>query len=129
MRAPHHHALARPRRPHRDDGLVRQVVALLERDAERRELLLEVAGPDPEDDASARQRVERRDGLGEEERVAVRGDAEVRVEPHRRRRRGRHRERDEGIERVVTARLEPAVGRERVLGHEHGVEPRRLGRL
>ena len=65
----------RPRsqtRPHHVDRLVGELVALVEVDAERGELGLEVAGRDPEDHAAPRQHVEAEHRLRGQQRVAVR---------------------------------------------------------
>lgn len=56
-------ALAGPDHPHDIDGLVEQRVAFLELDAERGELLGEIAGAHTEHDSSAAQPIERRNGF------------------------------------------------------------------
>jgi len=59
-------------------------------------------------------------------RVPVRDDAQERHHIDRRRGRGRKRQGDERVERVVTTTAHPLVFGERVLGHEHAREPGRL---
>ena len=66
-------------------------------DAERLELGLEVAGADAEDDAPAGQRVERRERLRRDQRMAVRRDLDVRQQAHAARRRGEEAERRDRV--------------------------------
>ena len=74
-------ALAGPRGAHGRDRLVGEVVALVEVDAERGELAGQVARTHADDHPPARQRVERRDRLRRQERVAVGEDQQVRLQP------------------------------------------------
>ena len=122
------HRFAGPGGAHGDDRLVGELVALGVVDAERCELRFEVAGADADDDPTAREGVERRDRLRRQERVAVGGDqqVEVAVGSPGRRRRG-EAQRDERVEGVVTTGGQPPVGRDRMVGHEDGVEAGRLG--
>ena len=113
---------------HHVDRLVGELVALVEVDAQRGELGLEVAGRDPEDHAPARQHVEAQHRLRGQERVAVRQHEDVRLHAQPGGRRGRERQRDERVERVVPAACEPLdVGRGMV-GDEARVEAGVLGR-
>src|SRR5690606_4464474 len=120
------HRLAGPRRAQRAQGLVRALVARCEVGAERRELACEVAGGDAQHEAPAREHVERRGRLRDQERVAIGQHQHVGEQAQARGRRGRERERDEGIERVVAAGRHPARGRHRMIRHAHRVEARRL---
>ena len=117
-----------PHPPHHLDALVEQLVALVELHAQRAELRAQVAGRDAEDHPTVRERVERRHALRREERVAVRGDVHVGLQPQRRRRRGRERQPDERLERVVTTAFEPLVVGGGMVRHVDGVEARRFGR-
>ena len=111
-----------PDAAHHVDRLVGELVALVEVDAQRRELGLEVAGRDAEDHAPAGEHVEAQHRLRGEERVAVREHEDVRLHAQPCRGRGRERQRDERIERVVAAAREPLdVGRGMV-GDEARVE-------
>ena len=123
-----HDTVGRPRRDHRVDRLVGELVAFVEVDAERAELRAQVAGRDAEDHPTARQAVEAQHRLRGEERVAVRDDEHVRLQPQRRGRRARDREHDERVERVVTAGLEPPIVGERMIGHVTRGEAGGLGR-
>ena len=116
------HRLAGPRQLHGLQGLVEERVAYVEVDAQSSELRLHVPGTHAQFDPSARQRVERGHGFGQEERIAIRHDGQIRQEPERRRRRGDHGQTDEGIERVVTARLPPSLRRRGMLGQPGGGE-------
>jgi hypothetical protein len=73
--------LVEERLRHHVDRLVEAAPAAVERDAQGLELALEVAGPDPEDGAPARERVEGEERLGGGERVAVPGNVDVGEEP------------------------------------------------
>jgi hypothetical protein len=122
------HRFSRPRLTQHDDGFVGQFVALVEGDAERGELRVEVAASDSEDDAPAAERVERRDALRAHERIAVREHEQVRVQTQRVRRRRGKAQCHERIQCVVSTVCEPVVGRERVIRDEDGIESRILGR-
>ncbi len=112
----------RPHAAHDVDRLVGELVALVEVGTQRRELRLEVAGGDAEDDASAREHVEAEHRLRGQERIPVREHEDVCLHPQLRGRRRRERERDERVERVVSAAREPLGVRGRVIGHEARVE-------
>jgi hypothetical protein len=127
--------------PQRADGahrLRRARAALLERDAERVELLLQPADADAEDGAAARQHVERGDLLGDVERVALRQDQDAGGDLDRRRDGGDVGERQQrvGQRQVLRGRnASAAVVRVRrlVADRDHDVlhRPQRLdaGRL
>ena len=122
-------ALASPDQAHDLERLVEQLVALVEVDPDRVELLTEIAGAHAEDDPAAAEAIEGGDGLREDPRVAIRQRGEVRQQPQPARRGSGESEPDEGVECVMAARFEPGVVRERVLGQRHRVEPRRRGSL
>ena len=98
--------LGRPHLPQRCDVLVGPLPTAIERDPQRIELLLQPPHPDTELDTALRQRVERRDLLGQHRRVALRKDQHPRAEPHLRRVRRHPRQPDErvGNGRVLRAR-------------------------
>jgi hypothetical protein len=108
------------------------------------ELLAQPADADAEDDAPARQRIERRDQLRRDDRVAVRQHVHADAEPHARRRRRQIRERHERLvelhqavehrRRRRRARIERVDARRldrhhQMIGDPHRVEPQRLGVL
>ena len=98
--------LARPmtRRSSRND-FVAALAAIGERSAQQRELLLERADADAEDQPSAGDRVERAVALGDLERVVVAEHEHVRLEADERR---AGREVAERRQRVVVARTAPS---------------------
>jgi len=120
--------VARPRLLHHAECVIEQARPVGERHAERGELLFEVPDGDPEDHAPARKRVECCDRLRRQQRMPVRGNHAVRVQPQRRRDRGRDCERPERIHRRVTTVLQPRPRRSGVVGDETCIEPRRLDR-
>ena len=77
----------------RVDRLVGDRAPLRERDAERVELALHVAGADAEEQPPVRERVDRRERLRGLERMPVRGDVHVGHQPRALRVRGEERER------------------------------------
>ena len=109
------------------ERLVEQGVALVEVHTQREELRLLVAGAETEDEAPTRQPVERRRRLGHEERVAVRRDGEVREQPETLGHRGRIRERDERVEGLMTARVQPSGAGDGMLGEGEAVPAGLLG--
>ena len=118
----------RPCRPHGGDGLVHSLVALSEGNPEGLELALEVTGAEPDDRAPSTQDVEGGDSLGGQERIPVRSDQEVGVQPQPRGGGGGEGQSDQGIEGVVAAPGHPVVGREGVFGGVDGPKPSPLGR-
>ena len=68
-----------PDASHHVDRLVGELVALVEVDAERGELRLQVAGRDAEDHPSAREHVEAQHRLRGEQRIAVGEHEDVRL--------------------------------------------------
>ena len=121
------HVVAGEGQLHGTDRLVRALVARVEIDAERRELAAQVAGSDAQDHPAAGQHVEAQDGFRGQEGVAVRQHHDVGLQAQRRRRGGRERQGHEGVERVMPATVQPAMRRERVVGHVAGIEARVLG--
>ena len=117
--------LARPGQGQDLEGLVEELVALVEVDAEGPELRLQVAGGRAQDHPPARQRVEGGHRLRQQERVAVGDHGDVGEEPQPLGCRRGPGEGDEGVEGVVAAGVQPAVRRHRVLGEGQGVEARR----
>jgi len=85
-------------------GLVEELVALVEVDSERVELGLEVPDPHAEHEAPVREPVEGGRRLRDEQRVAVGEHGQVGEQPDPLRDRGRVAERDERVERLVAAR-------------------------
>ena len=77
--------LLAPDRPHRGQVFVGHRAPRLERNAERPELGLEVSDAHAENQAAAGEDVERRELLGQDQRVALRDDDDARREPNRRR--------------------------------------------
>jgi hypothetical protein len=93
---------------------------------------LEVADRNTRDHPPFRQDVQARQRLGGDEGIPIREHQDVGVEAQAARHRGRRSEGHEGIERVVTAAVEPLVRGERVFGDVAGVEAgalRRTGEL
>jgi hypothetical protein len=119
-------AVFAPGAPQDREGLVGELVALVEGHAEGFELPLEVAGSDAQDHAPSREDVEAGYRFRRQERVAVGEHGDVGLDPQPRGRRRREGQRHVGVEGVVPARPEPAVRRNRVLGDEAGVEARGL---
>ena len=70
-----------PERAHRLDVLVEALATPFERDAERVELFAQPAGTHAEVDPATRQVIERRDGLGRDDGVALRHDQDPGAEP------------------------------------------------
>src|SRR3989454_10948829 len=72
--------------------------AVLERDAERAELRLDVTAPEAGDEPPTGDQVERRERLREQHRVVVREDEDARAQAEAARVRGHVRERDQRVE-------------------------------
>ena len=115
-----------PHAAHRLERLVEELVAPLEVDAERAVLAAQVAGCHRQREPTAREHVDGGGRLRDEERVAVRQHDDVGDQPDALGHRGDVGERGERVERVVAARVEPLVGRRRVVGERDAVEARRL---
>jgi hypothetical protein len=113
--------------PHHGQRLFEQLVALVVVDAQRVELTAQIAGRDTEGQPPTREHVETQHTLRGEERIAIRQHHDVGLHPQRRRRRGGERQRDERIERVMTARVEPLLISGRMIRDVHRVEAERLG--
>ena len=96
--------------------LVDAGVAGLEVDAEGGELGLHVPDPGTEDEAPARQDVDRGRGLGQQEGVAVGDDGQVGEEPQGRGPIRHDRQGHERVEGVMPPALPPPLARGRVLG-------------
>ena len=108
-------------------GFLEQRGPVVEIDSEGGELPLEVADADCEGESTAGHQVQRRAGLGHDERVAVRQHDDVGDQAQRGGVRGRETHRDEGVERVVPAGLEPPLTGSGVIGEAEPVEPGCLG--
>jgi hypothetical protein len=120
--------VAAPHALHHLEVLVEEVVALVEVDTEGGELRLQIPGGSAERHPAPGEHVEAEHRLGAEEGVAVRGDVDVGEQPELARGGRGERERDEGIEGVVTAGVEPAGVARRVVGHVHTRETGSFGR-
>jgi hypothetical protein len=114
--------VAGPRSLQHLDGLLEEVVALVEVDAEGGELGAEVAGADHERGAAAGQDVDGRHRLGGEERVAVRHDGQRRHEPEATGDGGHEPEAHERIDGLVAAVVQPLARRRRVVGEGDAVD-------
>ena len=73
----HRRLVVAPQRAHRLDVVVVAATAIGERHAERIELLTQPTDADAEDHPAAAQRVDRRDLLGGDQRVALRQDQDA----------------------------------------------------
>ncbi len=94
-------SLVVPEAGHGVEELVRHGAALGEVGADGAELGLEVADADAEREAPTGEHVQRRQLLGQHDRVALREDHDPGRQPDPRRRRGGERERQERVERRV----------------------------
>jgi hypothetical protein len=122
------HPVLAPDALHHPEGLVRELVAGREVDAQRGELAFQVAGGDAEDEPPAGGDIHGGRGLRGQERVAVGEHQHVGLEAQAGGGGGGDAEGHEGVQGVVAAAGEPAVLGDRVVGHEGGVEARVLGR-
>src|SRR5258708_7012757 len=115
--------LGGPDRLEHVEGLVEQVVALGVVDPECRVLALEVSGARREGETPARKEIEGRAGLGDDERVPVRKNHDVRDQPQRRGPGRRETHRHERVEGVVAAGLEPALRWRGMVGEAEAWNP------
>jgi len=116
-----------PDSPHHLERLLEECGPLVEINSESEEFAFEVAHADRQREATVREQVQRRPCLGYHERVAAGKHDDVRDQPQRRGVGRGIAHRDEGIERVVPARVEPALRRRRVIGEPESAEPGGLG--
>ena len=98
------------------EGFVEEDVALVEVDAQREELRLQVAGADAEYESAVRQLVDGGGRLRQRRRIPVRQHGDIGEEPQPGGHGGDVREGDEGIETLMTAGGQPCRGRGRVFG-------------
>src|SRR6201999_3096581 len=127
MRALEGDVVGCPNGPDHVECLVEQRGALLEVHPERGELSLEVADADRKGESAAREQVQCRARLGHYERVSVRQYHDVRNEPQRGGPGRGVSHRDERVQRIVSARFEPALTGRRVVGEPEAVDTGGLG--
>jgi hypothetical protein len=125
--APERRRPLRPQLDHRAQVLVGHRAALGEGHAEHPALGLDPAGAHAEDHAPAAQRVERRDHLGGDDRLAVRHDQHRRSELHAMGGAGQHAERHQRVEDRLAEVDDVGAGDDDVIAHPHRVIAEGLG--
>ena len=110
-----------PQRLHREHVLAGDVAALLHVDAVVLDLVRVPTEPDTEHEPAARLTIEGRDRLGRDDRIALRDQADPGADDEPFGHRGRHRQRDERVERALVLlararRRRSAAGVRRLVG-------------